>query len=212
MSTIGVGVLLGLICHEIVTRLGLSKRLLREVATLFTRLDLAAVSWVRKARPPRYAIVGACQRRGACCTQIVADPPRVVKQTPVLFHAFAGFHKLLHNFSLVGRGPDGQLVFRCGFLRADGRCGIYRLRPRLCRTYPLLPFFDAPKILPGCGYRVVLRGLGAHAGLPIVEPHVGTHHPTPPTRDDDHALEHAEDFILVGPPPPAGAAPATPAA
>ena len=82
-------------------------------------------------------------------------------------------------------------------MQPGGKCGIYRYRPRLCRTYPLLPFFAAPKVLPGCGYRVRRRGLGHSAKLPIVGAHVGVHHPTPPTRPHDTALEHEEDFRLV---------------
>lgn len=189
--------LAGLALWELCYGLRLTRRLIREVAVLFTRLDLTVLSFWRWLRPPRYELVGGCQRRGACCTQIVADPPRRLLTRPYLLSLFVRFHKLVHNFQLVGRGPQGQLVFRCGFLGTDGRCGIYRLRPRLCRTYPLLPYFAAPKLLPGCGYRVVLRGMGQAPGLPIVQPHVAMHHPTPIRRPDDGALEHEEDFVLV---------------
>jgi hypothetical protein len=165
-------------------------------------MDLAVLALMRRARPPKYVLAGSCQRRGACCTQIVADPPQALKDRPKLLALFAGMHRVLHNFHVVGRGPEGQLIFRCHYIQTDGRCGIYRLRPRLCRTYPLLPYFTAPRLLPGCGYRVVLRGLGHHPGLPIVGKVVGMHHATPIQRPGDGALEHAEDFVLVQKPHP----------
>ena len=192
----------GLGLWELGTGLRLCRRALREIAVLITRLDLSMLALWRRLRPPRYELVGSCQRRGACCTQIVADPPRAVLERPGLLKLFVGLHRLLHNFRLVGRGPEGQLVFTCGYVGTDGRCGIYRLRPRLCRTYPLLPYFEAPKLLPGCGYRTVLRGLKQSSRLPIVGAHVAMHHPTPVRRPNDGALEHAEDFMLVDVSPP----------
>lgn len=182
---------------DLATGLRLCRRAFREMVVLIMRLDLAVLALWRRLRPPRYKLVGSCQRRGACCTQIIADPPQRLLRRPGLLRLFVGMHKFLHNFNLVGRGPEGQLVFSCGFVGTDGRCGIYRLRPRLCRTYPLLPYFAPPKLLPGCGYRVVLRGLGQSPRLPIVRPHVGMHHATPIRRPNDTALEHEEDFVLT---------------
>lgn len=197
MSQIWPWALAGLALWEVCSGLRLCRRSFKEIVVLIVGLDLQALSLWRRLRPPRYALAGSCQRRGACCTQIIADPPRTLLNAPKLLRLFVAFHRLLHNFRLVGRGPQGQLVFSCGYVGTDGRCGIYRLRPRLCRTYPLLPYFEAPKLLPGCGYRVVLRGLGQSPRLPIVQPHVATHHPTPIRRPNDGALEHAEDFELV---------------
>jgi hypothetical protein len=188
---------LGLGAWELLRGLPVCRRIVKEIVIAVVRLDLAALALWRRIRPPRYELAGSCQRRGACCTQIVAAPPQAIVRRPALMRAFAGFHRLLHNFHVVGTGPQGELIFRCGYVGTDGRCGIYRLRPRLCRTYPLLPYFRAPKILPGCGYRVRLRGMGTAARLPIVEAHVGTHHPTPIRRPNDGALEHAEDFVLT---------------
>ena len=182
---------------EATHRFRLVRRLVREVLAAVTRLDLTAVALVRRLKPPRYALEGACQRRGDCCSQIVASPPRAMLRRPRVLALFVAMHRWAHNFHLRGRGPDGQLIFRCGYLQTDGKCGIYRFRPRLCRTYPVLPFFAPPKVLPGCGYRVKLRGMGHHRRLPIVEAHVGMHHPTPPRRPNATALEHEEDFRLV---------------
>lgn len=191
-----------LVAVDLARGLPWTRRLLQEVLRAFVVLDLGVQAAVRRIFPPRYELLGACQRRGACCTQIVAEPPRALLRRPRLLRAFIGLHRVLHNFHVVGRGPQGQLLFRCGFLQPGGRCGIYRFRPRLCRTYPVLPFFAPPKVLPGCGYRIKRRGLSGHAGLPVVDAHVGVLHETPPTRPHDGALEHPEDFVLFVPPAP----------
>lgn len=175
----------------------LLKLMLREIIRGFVVLDLSAWRLLRRLKKPRYVLEGACQQRGACCTQILADPPSGIKKRRVLLQIFVWFHRWLHNFHLRARGPEGELVFRCGYLQPSGRCGIYRWRPRLCRVYPVLPFFAAPKLLPGCGYRTRLRGLRAHPKLPILGGgHVGVHHPTPLPIDDGR-LERKEDFVLV---------------
>lgn len=186
-----------LLAHECLRGARLTRRLAKEAMLALIRLDLLAVALVRRICPPRYEVVGACQRRGACCTQIVAHIPRRLAARPWLLRAFVAMHRWVHNFHVVGRGPNEEVIFRCHYLTDGGKCGIYRFRPRLCRTYPLLPFFKPPQVLPGCGYRIKRRGLGHSARLPIVSPHVGVHHPTPPTRPDDRVLEHEEDYRLI---------------
>ena len=194
---LALGVLALACVADLASGLRATRRVLQEVLRAFVVLDLSAHALVRRLFPPRYELLGGCQRRGACCTQIVAEPPQLILRRPRLLKAFVALHRVMHNFRVVGRGPAGQLIFSCGFLQPGGKCGIYRFRPRLCRTYPLLPYFAAPKILPGCGYRVRRRGLKGNARLPVLDAHVGVLHPTPPTRKGDKALEHAEDFTLV---------------
>ena len=184
---------------ELLRGFALSRLAVREVLRLFVLLDLGAMRLLRRVIKPRYELLGACQQRGACCTQIVGNPPGLIRRQPKLLAAFVGFHRLLHNFYVVGRGPQGEVVFRCGHLKSDGGCGIYRWRPRLCRVYPLLPFFRPPQLLPGCGYRTAVRGLKNHPRLPVLGGgHVGVHHPTPLPHADGE-LERAEDFVYVDP-------------
>jgi len=186
------------IVAELMSRGILARFVWRELIRAFIILDLQALKVLQKAVPPRYVVRGGCQKRGLCCTQIVGNPPNFVKKS-VLLKLFAVYHRVVHNFSVVGRGVDDSLIFRCGHLRSDGRCGIYRYRPLICRNYPVLPFYEAPPILPGCGYRVVLRELDKatpRKSLPIVNAHVAVHHPTPP-RDHAFGEEAPEEFHLV---------------
>ena len=41
----------------------------------------------------------------------------------------------------------------CRYLREDGSCSEYRLRPQVCRQWPVIEHFGYPKILKGCGFR-----------------------------------------------------------
>lgn len=187
----------GLLVFELFSRFACSRLIVREFLRAFVLLDLQAVRLLQRLVKPRYELRGACQQRGACCTQIVGNPPGFMRRRPKVLAGFAHFHRLMHNFHVVGRGDGGELIFRCGYVKQDGGCGIYRWRPRLCRVYPLLPFFSPPKLLPGCGYRTALRGLKTHPRLPIVGGgHVGVHHPTPLPHKAG-VLEHPEDFVLV---------------
>jgi hypothetical protein len=183
-----VGIELG--CRGILIR-----SLGRWICRLFILFDLGIHRALRLIIRPAYEIKGSCDQRGVCCQHIIGDPPRFVKKTWLL-RLYAGFHAMWHRFHVVGRGPNDELIFACGHLQTDGRCGIYRYRPRLCRDYPLRPFFGIPKVLPGCGYRVEPRRVAKMVKRPslrVINPRVAVHHPTPPRRDP-YAMDRPEDF------------------
>lgn len=206
----GLWAAIGLLGLDLYLRNRLLRGLWRELLRGFTLLDLACARLVQRCVRPRYVLRGRCQKRGLCCQNIVAQPPRLIRRRPRLLQLFAHFHRVMHNFHVVARTDDGGLIFSCGHLKTDGRCGIYRYRPRICRDYPVLPFFGPPQLLPGCGYRVaprVVAAMRAPASLAIVNPHTAVHHPGPPAgRGAAHELP--EDFHPVAAPPPAVAPPA----
>lgn len=178
-----LGAVAALIVLEGASRLWLTRTLFKEIVRLFVLLELGAVALVRTVYPPRFVLLGECHQRGTCCTMIVGSPPRFVKSRPFLLGLFAAYHRVMHNFHVVNRGPDGELIFHCHHLQDDGRCGIYRYRPFICRNYPVIPWFTAPRPLPGCGYQVapkVVAKMQKRASLPILNPVVAVHHPTRP--------------------------------
>jgi hypothetical protein len=180
---------------EAATRGAMTRRAIREISCLFIRLELAAMRLVRWVYPPRFVLTGECHRRGVCCRHIIGDPPALIRRTRLL-SLWTGYHALAHDFHVVGRGPNDEIIFACGHLQSDGRCGIYRLRPFICRNYPVLPFFASPQLLPGCGYRVAPRVVALmrnRTALPIVNAFVSVHHPNPPAGSE--ALP--EHFELV---------------
>lgn len=178
---------------EIVARGALARTLWHVVALVFVEVELFAINIVRYLHPPRFVLTGGCHKRGVCCTQIVGDPPQFIKRT-FLMRAWLAMHRVLHNFHPAGEGPDGQVIFRCSHLLASGKCGIYRFRPFICRNYPVVPYYNMPPILPGCGYVAIPRVVATmrpRTGLAILRPHVAVHHPSPVERDVD-LPEHYE--------------------
>jgi len=166
---------------EVIGRFRMSRFVVREVVRVFVLMELAALRLVRFIYPPRFVLTGGCNMRGDCCTMIVGDPPRFVKDRPMLLGLFAAYHRVFHNFHVVNRGPDGELIFSCHYLTDHGRCGIYRHRPFICRNYPVVPWFAAPRPLPGCSYGIaprVVSQMNERPALRILNPMVAVHHPT----------------------------------
>ena len=179
----GLWAAIALLAVNLLSRNRLLGCLWQECVRAVILLDLGCMRLVQCVIRPRYVLRGRCQKRGLCCRNIVALPPAPMRRRPALMRLFAQFHRLMHNFRVVARTDDGGLIFACGHLRSDGRCGIYRYRPRLCRNYPVLPFFGPPMLLPGCGYRVaprVVDRMRPPSSLGIVNAHTEVHHPSPP--------------------------------
>jgi Fe-S-cluster containining protein len=187
---------LAAVLAELVSRGFVTRHVVAAFAVLVMKLDLLAQGLVRVVAPPSHTLLGSCQKCGACCRSLVGDPPAMVKNTPLLLKAFIAYHRATHRFEAYGRGPNGEVIFRCGHLQPDNTCGIYWRRPLVCRTYPVVPSQGAPSLLPDCSYRIAARSVAtmrARPGLHIVNPKVAVHHPTP-----DHAGEsQQEDYELV---------------
>ncbi len=195
-TSIGWALLSAYIVTELFTRGAVVRRLTREIVRLFVVFELQCLRFVRWVYPPRYVLLGGCHKCGQCCRQILGDPPDWVKKSWVL-RLFVSYHRVAHNFHAVARGPEGEVLFACGYLGDNGHCGIYRLRPFLCRNYPLIPFFEPPRPLAGCGFSVAARvvvHMQARGSLPILNPFVAVHHPTPMDRDSEAMPDH---FHLV---------------
>jgi len=192
--------LIAFLVTEIVSRFWLTKTVWREMTRFFIVMEVAAFKLVQKIYPPKYVLTGECYKRGDCCKAIVGDPPKAVKKNDYLRGLFVGYHAVMHNFHQVARGDNDEIIFACGHLGDDGRCSIYRYRPLLCRNYPVMPFFERPRILPGCGFgtaRRVVSKMKPRTSLPILNPVVAVHHPT--RLGGRHRQEHLDDFERIDP-------------
>jgi hypothetical protein len=179
---------------ELWTRGAITRRVLREIARFFILMELGAMRLMRLLMPPKFVLLGQCYKSGACCKQLLADPPSFIKRT-WLVRLFVAYHRVMHNFEPVALGPDDEIIFSCRHLQSDNRCAIYRFRPLLCRNYPVLPFFDPPRPLPGCGFRVaprVVAKMKKRPSLRIVNPVTAVHHPSPAVPSDEPLPEHFE--------------------
>lgn len=173
---------------ELASGAAITRTLAREFFRVFIYVELAAQALVRVLHRPRFVVLGACHQRGVCCTQIIFAPPQLFHRVPVLLRLALIYHRVAHEFTPVGTGPGREIIFRCGHLTPSGRCGIYRHRPLLCRNYPVLPYYEAPVLLPGCGFTAVPRvvtQMRTRAGLRILNPRVAVHHPTPLSGQED---------------------------
>ena len=169
----------------------------RCIAWIFINLELLALRIIRLVVRPDFLLQGECLRCGACCEHIVGDPPKFIKHTKLL-SLYLAYHRLAHRFRPTHRGPNGEVIFSCGHLQDDGRCGIYRFRPLICRNYPVIPYYSVPGLLPDCTYSVaprVVAQMKTRASLPIISATVAVHHPT---RLELGPSAH-EDFHLVDP-------------
>jgi hypothetical protein len=109
-----------------------------------------------------YVLAGACHQRGACCQHILLEWSPILERYPLLGKIVLFKYTRIHRFFDRGYSweiEDGLVarVLGCHALRPDGRCGEYRLRPLICRSYPELPILGKPPLLNGCGFRFVRR-------------------------------------------------------
>ena len=188
---------LGLFVLDAFTGFSFALFIYRCIAWVFINLELLALRIIRLVIRPEFLIQGECLRCGACCEHIVGDPPKFIKETKLL-SVYLAYHRLTHRFRAISRGPNGEVIFSCGHLQDDGRCGIYRFRPLICRNYPVIPYYSVPGLLPDCTYKVaprVVANMKSRASLPIINAQVSVHHPT---RLQPGPSSH-EDFHLVDP-------------
>ena len=172
-------------CLEILFRFPTMRLAWAVVQTLLAHFQVTTEKILYHPTGGDFIQEGLCQRCGDCCEHIVSTPPKILTQGLGL-RIYVGFHKLAHNFSVNYRGPNREIVFKCGHLRNDGSCSIYWRRPLLCRRYPLPPDRGQPKVLPNCSYfytpKVVAK-MQSRTSLHILNPTVAMHHPTPITTE-----------------------------
>ncbi len=100
---------------------------------------------------------GSCKRRGNCCFFVLMPEPKGL--LPRLFYLW---HTQVNGFYWRGHTTESEEgdtfhVMGCRYLQKNGSCGHYRLRPGICREWPLIEIWGAPRILKGCGYRAEPR-------------------------------------------------------
>lgn len=105
--------------------------------------------WI--VRPP-FKRMGKCRRRGNCCYIILTRHYRGILGKWMLFWCTQVYGFYLREKPLFEYNGKYMRVMGCRHLRKDGRCAIYRLRPKECREWPVIEHFGHPKILKGCGF------------------------------------------------------------
>ena len=124
----------------------------------FVLLDNLLVNTTKKLFPAAYKLGGKCKQCGVCCQEIY------LKMTPAqmksdLFRSLAiRWISWLFDFILIRvEREHNYLVFTCKHRSPEGPCRNYFWRPNVCRNYPLVDYFEKPKLLPGCGFTAAPR-------------------------------------------------------
>ena len=115
-------------------------------------LDFTAQKIARLLVRPPFKRVGRCKRRGNCCHYVVMKRTRGVLGVLERFWAtqINGFY-FRNQVPVDYQGKKVHLM-GCRYLKKDGSCGNYRLRPMICRTWPIVEHFGWPRLLKGCGF------------------------------------------------------------
>ena len=123
----------------------------------FIRLDLATQWLARKILRPPMKMEGQCHQRGNCCYFILMRKgPGIFGKIRMLWHTQVnGFY--IRDIDGVDVEGKSVHVLGCRYLQKDGSCKHHRLRPMLCRQWPILEDFSRPRILKGCGFKAVPR-------------------------------------------------------
>ncbi|MCB1081594.1 MAG: YkgJ family cysteine cluster protein [Chlamydiia bacterium] len=131
----------------------LIRQLLKWGALPFVVIDDAMQKIAKKIIRPPFKRVGKCKRRGNCCHYVlVAHSNKLIGKLFYFWYTqVLGFYKRLPNPQTY----EGKKmhVMGCRHLRKDGSCGDYRLRPLICRQWPVIEHFGYPKVLKGCGFQ-----------------------------------------------------------
>ena len=119
----------------------------------FVLLDYFMHRFARKIIRPPFRQEGGCLKRGACCHYVL------IRYSSSLFGRLfyfwytqiLGFYPRLKK--LEEYEGKKMYVMGCRYLKKNGSCSQYLLRPLVCRQWPVIEHFGYPRILKGCGYR-----------------------------------------------------------
>ncbi len=123
----------------------------------FILLDLTAQRLARLLIRPPFKKEGKCLRRGNCCHYILI--PESKGLLGKLYYQWntqiLGFYR--RDGAVYESDGKRVYVMGCRYLKKDGKCGRYFLRPTVCRKWPLIEYFGYPRIIKGCGFKAVSR-------------------------------------------------------
>lgn len=104
----------------------------------------------------RWKLGGKCKQCGVCCQEILLKmTPRQISSKFFTNLAIRWISWLFDFILLRVDYEYNYLVFTCKHKQKDGKCGNYFWRPSICRNYPLVDYFERPKVLPECGFVAV---------------------------------------------------------
>ena len=130
---------------------------MRHLILSFVLLDNLLTNLTRKIFKTRWALAGTCQQCGSCCRQIVLTMTPAQIKSRLFTDISVRWISWLFGFELIRIDEENlSLIFSCRHLTKENKCGNYFWRPNVCRNYPLVDYFEEPKLLPNCGYNATM--------------------------------------------------------
>lgn len=109
-----------------------------------------------------YVVRGGCERTGQCCRNLAIEIPASWAKRSKIVALFNLWYRTVFNFHSVGVIYGNWLVYECHYLKSNAdktkySCGIYPYRPKLCREFPIVPWFGHGRLHKGCGFWFLKR-------------------------------------------------------
>jgi len=125
---------------------------LRTLLLPLVLIDLSMQKLARMIIRPPYKRGGSCKERGACCYYILIE-----ERKGLLGRIYMWWQTEVNGFyprglPIVEEKKQRFAVMGCRYLKRSGKCGCYRLRPMICRKWPIIEHFGDPQVLKGCGF------------------------------------------------------------
>lgn len=123
----------------------------------FVLLDLSMQKFARFLLRPPFKQGGKCLKRGNCCYHIMMRKPKGLMGAFFQFWntEINGF--FLRSDEVYDYEGHRVIVMGCRYLKKDGSCAHYKLRPMVCRKWPVIEHFGHPRLLKGCGFKAIPR-------------------------------------------------------
>lgn len=131
---------------------------MKRLMIMLVLLDNALAHFIKSWFPKKWKITGKCRQCGNCCREIYLKITPAQLQSPLFTNLAIRWISWLFDFNLLRIDYENHyLIFNCQHLTSEGKCNHYFWRPNICRNYPLVDYFEKPKLLPGCGFKAELN-------------------------------------------------------
>lgn len=123
----------------------------------FVLLDQSAKRIAKRLVRPPFTQTGSCKKRGNCCYYITMRKRSGLLNTFQLFWMTRVHRFFLRTSDTFREGGKTFYLLGCRNLRKNGTCKEYRVRPSICREWPVIEHFGYPKLLKGCGFTFIAK-------------------------------------------------------
>lgn len=126
------------------------------VGLFFLYMERAANWVIGYNSKTQYIRKGACRKCGKCCQVLGIEYPNFFNRIPWIFRPTIKWHEFRYGFTYLN-SEGNYFLYKCNFVTPEGRCSVYRFRPRLCREYPKLRLYGKSPTHFDCGFYFVPR-------------------------------------------------------